>query len=269
MVSAHSRSSTRNLHVKALSAGFFLLLAGSASAQEFATQGVALQSAAPEASDAQIGHLDRWLLYANDEGRRNRFFNGSLAVVGSGLLVAFGTVALLDDSPRTEFSKGFGFVAAVAGGATLVMGVTLLAIPSPSEKRYARWTETTGRGMTEDELARFEGELRYSLKVRANTKTRQRRWGSLGLVVGGGLLIGLTAAADLSTLARRLGFGAGGTLTAIGAIGFGLSFIPPRDLWERYEAGLPPADGQVTKASLQVTPIFTHQAGGLSLSGRF
>ena len=168
-----------------------------------------------------------------------------------------------------KFSKGFGFVAVAAGGATLVMGATLLAIPSPAEKRYGRWPSVQSQGVSDVELARFEGELRYSLTVRANGKLRQRRWGSLGLVLGGASLIGLTAASNLSTLAQRLGYGVGGTLAGVGMVGFGLSFMKPRDLWERYEVGLPPRGTELVRATLKITPLLTRRAAGLCVNARF
>ena len=261
------RSVKRRKSLTLFTLGMVLSVSASAAAQDVSFEPAAV--ADEFASSDQVEHLDRWLYATRTEGRRNRMVSGSLATLGSALLVAFGTVALLDDSPRTEFSKGFGFVAVAAGGATLVMGATLLAIPSPAEKRYGRWQSVQSQGVTDVELARFEGELRYSLTVRANGKLRQRRWGSLGLVLGGASLIGLKAASNLSTLAQRLGYGVGGTLAGVGMVGFGLSFMKPRDLWERYEVGLPPRGTELVRATLKITPLLTRRAAGLCVNARF
>ena len=184
-------------------------------------------------------------------------------------MLGFGIWAFLDDAPNNELNRGIGMLAVAAGGPGLALGIVELAMHSASEKRFSRWEAAASAGMSERELARFEGELRgYSLDAR---RERMRgRWSSFGLFVTGGLLLGLTPVADLDSDAETVGYVTGGVAAATGLLGFGLSFkgTVEEEYWDAYLQGRPPP-GAGPRGSWAVSPAFGRSFAGVSMRGAF
>lgn len=247
--------------------GLLLLLPTTpAAAQEVAEPPGTTTEQAPSALAGEVEHLETWLKHARDYGKRNRMWGGGMGLAGSGLLLGFGTALFLDNTPKNAFARGVGLLSLSFGGVFLVGSITSFIVESAAEERYERWQAARDAGMTEREFSRFEGELRATIKHRDRAH-RARRWGNLGLALSGGLILGLTSPANLTGNSKKAAYVTGGVLAGMGVVGFGLSFIRHKDLWERYESGASPRGKK--KASVTATPTLARDGGGLALIGEF
>ncbi len=237
-----------------------------AAAQDVGAEPPAATEQAPSALAGQVEHLETWLKHARDYGKRSRMWGGSMGLAGSGALIGLGTALFLDDTPKNAFARGVGLLSLSFGGVFLVGSITSFILESAAEQRYERWQAARDAGMTEREFARFEGELRATIKHRDRAHSA-RRWGNLGLALSGGLILGLTSPANLADKSERAAYVTGGVLAGMGVVGFGLSFIKPKDLWERYESGASPRGKK--KASVTATPTLARDGGGIALIGQF
>ncbi len=223
----------------------------------------------PDEGGVDPGLLGAWLDYLAVQDKQRRVTGGTSTLIASTALLGFGIWAFLDEPPNNDLNRGVGMLAVAAGGPALALGIVELAMPSASEKRYGRWETAVAAGMTERELARFEGELRsYSLEAR---RQRMRgRWTGFGLFVTGALLLGLTPVADLDTDAETVGYVTGGVAAGTGLLGFGLSFKDGWEeaYWEAYLQGRPPP-GAGPRRSWAVSPALGRSFAGMSLRGAF
>jgi hypothetical protein len=219
----------------------------------------------PLAPAEDVARLDKWLDHLSGTARRNRITSGATTLVLSGLILGTGIPAFLRSDPADELTRGAGFVAVAGSGVLMAAGIVQLAVKSPSESTLERWGAATEGELTLRELARFEGELRqYSESTRR--AVRVLRWTYLGLALTGGLILGLTPAADLSTDGATTGYVTGGAMLGVGLLGFGLTFARPSrvDYWEAYRQGKSP---KPTRWS--ASPRAGRHVAGLAITGLF
>ncbi len=218
--------------------------------------------------DNRIRRLDLWLAYSRDDGKRARRLGGGTAIASSAILIGIGTALYLDDTPSNELNRGIGISTLAIGGTFLAGGIAALSVKSDTELRYRRWRKALAKGMSPVEFARFEGELRSTLK--SGSRARQAaRWTNFGLVVSGALILGLTPAANLSSDGETVGYITGGILAGVGALNFGLSFLKSKDLWQQYESGAAPAGAERGASGWFASPTLLRKGGGAALTGRF
>lgn len=215
---------------------------------------------------SRVRLLEAWLAYSSDEAKRARRIAGGTSIVFAAALIGAGAALYVDSTPRTELDQGAGLVTLALGGAFLTGGIAALAIRSSAEKRYDSWDRAVEEGVSATEFARYEGELRATLRS-GSALRRASRWSNLGIAVSGILILAVTPAANLSSDGRRVGYIVGGVLAGAGALGFGLSFIKTADLWQRYENGDPPTGK--SRGWLYATPTFNQHGGGVAVAGRF
>lgn len=231
---------------------------------------VASELPAPDSeSVAEPGHvklLGEWLQFLARQDKQARITTGTSSLIASAGILGFGIWAFLEDPPNNELNRGIGLLAVAAAGPGLSLGILELAMKSGSEKRWARWEATAARSMSSEEIGRFEGELRsYSLEARRN---RMRgRWSSFGLFVTGGLLLGLTPAADLGSDGQTVGYVTGGVAAAVGLVGFGFSFARSfeEEYWDAYLQGRRPPRYRRWRTS----PAFGRTFAGMTVGGEF
>jgi len=205
-----------------------------------------LEVKAPEplAPDPSQQLLDLWLDYAADAARRERLNSGANQLVGSAILLGIGIWAYVHTNPTNELVKGIGLSAVGASGVFLSVGIFRLAKKSTAELRFESWRQARGPSLTLRELGRYEGELR-AFSREAELALKLSRWSNFALMLTGGLILGLTPAADLTRDGRTIGYVVGGVSAGLGLLGFGLSFIgsAKADYWKLYENGQAPPTG--------------------------
>lgn len=260
---------------------FFVALVnlGSPVAQLPVAQGQALDSLVEEPDDAR--RLDGWLKYHMRRERRKRLFSG-WSVVHIGLAaVGFGLWLMLDPffyeegftnatpsgiTSGTERSSGpFGVGATLAtlGAFAAVRSIFDIVRKSSAEERYERWQKVQRRGISETDIARFEGG--FELEARLEKRRRRRAWVSSFALMAGGLATLITSAAGRwFTDANRVGgYLTGGLLVGSGALMAGTNFGPSTmegDLRD-YRRGFRPVDGETRSEIERVEQDGTSKRG--------
>ena len=221
------------------------------------------EALAPQGDRERIG---AWLGYAAKEARRRRRLVGiGQTVLGS---VALTTAIVFYTSSAAPSGLERNVLAGLmaASGLNTTLGIVALAKKSDPELRFERWLVANTSRLTLRELARFEGELRNDSK-RASRAVLANRWTSLGLALTGGLILGLTPAADFADDSRALGYVAGGVGLGVGLLGFALSFggSPETNYWNAYQEGKRPPAARRVRATATIAQGF----GGVRIVGRF
>lgn len=220
----------------------------------------------PAAVDgARAARLEAWLEVRASDDRRDAIIAG-VTGIGGGVVSAVAGAWIWADQIFGFSPLGrplFGSLLLALGGVELAFGIAALAAPPVSVQRLARWRLALEEGMTPEQLAAFEGELRADADA-----ARQERWlvmaGGAGLALAGagiGVLAGTVE--GLTDLDRLYGGLVGGAYGLAGLVLFLTSFIesPAETAWNQYQRGEGP------RAVLSVRPVFG--AGSLGLAGTF
>lgn len=195
---------------------------------------------APETVDSErASRLDAWLELRAHETERDALLAGIAGIGGGALLMGMGVWMWADDAfGSATFGRPLmGSLTLALGGVGVGLGVAALVTAEPAVERLRRWREANERGLTNEDLARFEGELRAEADAARFARFVSMAT-SIGLAVGGGAILGLSLGIDgLSELDRIYGASIGGAYVAFGALMFGLSFIesPEETAWNRYQ----------------------------------
>lgn len=188
--------------------------------------------------------------------------------IGTALL-GLGTWRLVERDPPNAYSRGVGVGFMVAGAANLTAGVFAATRVTHETKRLERWDRALQRGIGEDELLRFEGELRASNEVREGERLLLR-WTSLTNALAGATVIALAVVPGGSSNTDRLaGYVAGGIFVAVGMSLFATTFrpLPSETAWSEYSRrrAAPARAG----ARIGVVPSVSRRGAGLSVGGMF
>ena len=227
---------------------------------------VAPARVAPE----RVERLEAWLDHQRHEMRFARHVVGPISLASGAIMFAPGVAGLADGI--WDEQPNLGWLAFGVGGLAIAQGAVWLAIQSDPEERWERWVAAREAGLSETEVARFEGELRAAGNV-ARMERALIRWSGLGQLFGGGLYIGLTLVDDPPRAHARLGHALAGTYAAIGVAMLVYSFVPAlgEAAWARYEAGLGPEEEPPVELSLAPFGGCVREGcgAGLSLRGAF
>jgi len=213
--------------------------------------------------------LDEVLHLSTEQTLREKRFAAAAGITGGGILLGLGFWRLSEDSPQSQYSRGLGVMFMTLGMADLTTGV-FAAVRIPHEKhRLARWEQARKGGITNTELAHFEGELQAAHELRQGERMLVR-WDAFTHALAGIVVFAITPIPGGSSRADRAsGYVVGAVFTAVGFAGFGVSFreTPSEKAWGSYNRRRVPIAGH--ELSWGIAPSVSKQGAGMSVGGRF
>ena len=213
--------------------------------------------------------LDEVLTQSTNGTIREQKFAAAAGILGGMTMLGLATWRLLEDPPANQYSRGLGVMFVAIGTANLTTGV-YAATRIPHERhRLQRWEKARKDGITQIELAHFEGELQASHETRQGERLLVR-WNGLAQGIGGLLIIAFVPVPDIASGAdRTTGYVAGAVVSAVGFATFAASFrdTPSEKAWKRYLSRRIPMPGH--ELSFRVSPAISRRGAGLTVGGSF
>ncbi len=223
----------------------------------------------PDAVAHNAELLDALLERSVEQTIREEKFGAAAGIMGGSILLGLGAWRLIEDNPGSQYSRGLGVMFMTLGMADLTLGIFAATRIPHERRRFARWERARQDGITEVELAHFEGELQASQEIRQGERLLLR-WGGLTHALAGALVLAFTPVPDSMTRADRVsGYVIGGLFFAIGMGTFAASFrdTPTEKAWKDYKAGKKPMPGH--EFQWGVAPSVSRQGAGISFGGAF
>jgi len=213
--------------------------------------------------------LDEVLRLSTEQTLREQRFAAAAGVLGGAILVGLGGWRLAENTPQSQYSRGLGVTFMTLGMANLTTGI-FAAVRIPHEKRrLIRWERAQKDGITDAELAHFEGELQASYELRQGERMLVR-WDALTHAFAGFIVLALTPIPGSSSPVDRVsGYVIGGLFMAVGLGTFGASFrkTPSEKAWDSYNQRRLTMPGH--ELSWGVAPSISRRGAGISVGGRF
>ena len=196
-------------------------------------------------------------------------FAAAAGITGGMIMLGLAGWRLIEKDPQSQYSRGLGVMFMTLGMADLTTGV-YAATRIPHERhRLARWQEARKDGVTDVELAHFEGELQASQEMRQGERLLVR-WNGLTHALAGAMVLAFTPIPDsLGRGDRVSGYVIGGLFFAVGMGAFAATFrdTPSEKAWDDYVTRKAPMPGH--EFHWGVAPSFSKQGAGLSFGGIF
>jgi len=219
------------------------------------------------AHDAAL--LDELLRLSAEQTIREKKFGAAAGITGGAILIGLGTWRLVENEPQSQFSRGLGAMFMTLGAADLTTGI-FAAVRTPHEEhRLARWERARKDGITDAELAHFEGELQASHELRQGERMLVR-WDAFTHALAGVVILALTPIPGTTSRADRVsGYVVGGLFVGTGFGAFGASFreTPSEKAWKSYMQRKTPTPGH--ELSWGAAPSISRHGAGISVGGRF
>ena len=233
---------------------------------------IVLEEPAAAAREALLHNariFDQILVQSTEATIREQKFAAAAGITGGMILVGLSAWRLLEDDPQSAYSRGLGVMFMTLGMADLTTGVYAATRVPHERRRLERWKTARKDGVSEVELAHFEGELQASQEVR-NGERLLVRWAGLTHAIAGVLVLAFTPVPDSSTRTDRVsGYVVGGVFFAVGLGTFAASFrpTPSEKAWEQYNKRKVPLPGH--QFSWRLAPQFSRRGAGLSFGASF
>jgi hypothetical protein len=213
--------------------------------------------------------LDELLARSTERTIREKKFGAAAGITGGMILLGLSAWRLIEDDQRDQYSRGLGVMFMTLGMADLTIGI-FAATRIPHEKRRLdRWKRARKDGITDIELAHFEGELQASNETREGERLLVR-WGGLTHALAGILVLAFAPIPDsMSGSDRVAGYVIGGVFFAVGMGTFATSFrdTPSENAWKEYNRRKTPMPGH--EFHWGVAPSISKQGAGISVGGAF
>lgn len=213
--------------------------------------------------------LDELLTVSTEQATRERKFAAAAGITGGVILIGLSAWRLIEDPATNIYTRGLGVMFMTLGMADLTTGIFVATRISHETRRLERWKRARRNGITEVELAHFEGELQVAREVRKSERLLVR-WNGLTHAIAGALVISLTPIPDSSRRSDRVtGYVIGGVFMATGLGAFAASFrpAPSEKAWDAYNARKVNMPGH--ELSWRVLPAISRRGAGLSFGARF
>jgi hypothetical protein len=255
-------------------------LAGGAEAQDAdgapkGTEGAPeVVTAEPEVpgSDALVHNtqlLDELLTRSAAETIKEQKLAAAAGITGGMVLLGLSAWRLIEDEPHNQYTRGLGVMFMTLGMADLTIGVYAATRISHEKRRLDRWEKALEDGITDVELAHFEGELQASHENREGERLLVR-WNGLTHALGGLLVLAFTPIADGTSGGDRVtGYVIGGVFFAVGMGTFVASFrdAPSEKAWEEYNSRKTPMPGH--EFTWGIAPSISKRGAGVSFGASF
>jgi hypothetical protein len=219
------------------------------------------------AHDANI--FDEILVQSTEATIREQKFAAAAGITGGTILLGLSAWRLIEDEPQSAYSRGLGVMFMTLGMTDLTTGI-FAATRVPHEKhRLERWKQARKNGVSEVELAHFEGELQAAHEMR-NGERMLVRWSSLTHAIAGVLVLAFTPIPDGSSRTDRVsGYVIGGLFVGIGLGTFAATFrpTPSEKAWAEYNKRKMPMPGP--EFSWRLAPSLSRRGAGLAFGATF
>ena len=213
--------------------------------------------------------LDELLQRSTEQTIREKKFGAAAGITGGMILLGLSAWRLIEDDQRDQYSRGLGVMFMSLGMADLTIGIFAATRIPHERRRLDRWERARKDGITNIELAHFEGELQASQETREGERLLVR-WGGLTHALAGLLVLAFAPIPDsMSGSDRVAGYVIGGVFFAVGMGTFATSFrdTPSEKAWKEYNRRKTPMPGH--EFHWGVAPSISKQGAGISVGGAF
>jgi len=213
--------------------------------------------------------LDGLLERSTQQTIREETWAAALGITGGTIMLGLATWRLVEDEPHSQYSRGLGVMFITLGMTDLTIGVYAATRIPHEKRRLDRWARAREDGITDIELAHFEGELQASHEHRQGERLLVR-WTGLTHALAGVLVLAYTPFPDsLNRKDHVSGYVIGGLFFAVGMATFATSFrdTPSEKAWQDYNSRKKPMPGH--EFQWGVAPSVSKQGAGISFGGAF
>ena len=211
--------------------------------------------------------LDELLERSTKQTITQQKFAAAAGITGGMILLGLASWRLLEKDPQSQYSRGLGVMFMTLGMADLTTGVYAATRIAHERRRLERWQKVREDGVTNVELAHFEGELQASHELRQGERLLIR-WNGLTHAIAGVLVFAYTPIPDsLSQADKVSGYAVAGLFFAVGISTFAASFrdTPSEKAWKEYNTRKKPMPGH--EFHWGVAPTFSKRGAGGSVGG--